>query len=103
MSQTSLSGGSLTVKPNGDLLRSLRKKVKGRRQSDVESEAGLPSPRLWLYEKGEPISINHLNKLADYYRVSAKSLVELESLAQNANLLQELAVLHQLQVVSSPA
>lgn len=70
---------SQTVKPKGSFLVHLRR---GRRQRDVEEGAGLPLLRLSLYERGNPIPMEHLEKLALYYEMPARELVEPESLTE---------------------
>lgn len=79
MAQTSVIGGSLTVKANGERLRLLRERL-NLKQSKVEKGAGLPANRLTQYERSMPISIAHLRKLSTYYNVPARELAEEASL-----------------------
>lgn len=69
-------GGSLTVKPKGKFLLFLRQREPGRKQREVEEGAGLPELRLSMYERGVSIPIDHLEKLALYYGMPARELID---------------------------
>jgi transcriptional regulator with XRE-family HTH domain len=75
------------VKPKGSFLIFLRRKEEGRTQREVEENAGLPLLRLYLYEKGKAISIDHLEKLAAYYGIPAAELIEPESLSETLSMI----------------
>ncbi len=77
MSKDTNHGRSITVRPKGKFLLHLRK---DQRQKDVEEAAGLPALRLSLYERGNPIPLGHLERLANHYDIPARELVEPESL-----------------------
>lgn len=89
-------GGSLTVKPKSKLLVFLRGKEPGRTQKTVEDGSGLPSLRLSMYERGVPIPIDHLERLALYYGMPARELVEPSSLEATLRLMSRLYKLFEL-------
>lgn len=69
----------LTVKPKGPFLLFLRKRDPDRTQKDVEDSTGIPNMRLYLYERGNPIPIDHLQRLSAYYGIPARELTEPDS------------------------
>lgn len=81
-----LRGGSLTVKPKGKFLLFLRQREPYRTQKSVEDATAIPNLRLSLYERGQPISLDHLHKLARFYDIPARELVEPDSLDQTLKL-----------------
>ena len=79
MAQTSFMGGALTVKANGERLRTLREHL-GYKQTKVEREANIRPNRLTQFEHNAQIPIADLRKLAAYYNVPARELTDEESL-----------------------
>ncbi len=98
MGVTNLQGGNLTVKPNGAYLAKLRHDLK-LKQTDVEQAAGIPNPRLSMYENNRPMWIGHLELLAAFYNVDPQELVDEQSFEKNRSLFMRLAKLHKATVV----
>lgn len=93
MATTSTRGGTLTAKANGPRLTKLRvaKKLK---QREVEVELDIPRGQLTRFETGKPVGIKYLLKLADFYEVPPKELLDLNGIATTSTLLTDLAKLH---------
>lgn len=87
---------SLTVTPKKKFLRFLREREPGRTQKDVEDGAGLPPLRLSMYERGVPIPLDHLEKLARYYDMPARELTDPESFDKTLYLMQRIYKLFEL-------
>ena len=81
-------GGTLTIKPNSPVLKDMHKKDGSRRQVEVEDAVNIPRGRLTQYERGMPMSLDHLELLAEYYNVSPESLTREDSV----NTIRELAM-----------
>jgi transcriptional regulator with XRE-family HTH domain len=90
MANTGRMGGSLTVVPRGDRLRALRKNLNFR-QHEVAEMAGIPAGYLSHYERNQPITIEYIGKLANFYGVSAREITQPDSMATAMQIATKIA------------
>lgn len=91
MAQTSARGGTLTARPDGAKLKSLRG---DRKQKQVEDDNDIPRGQLTRFETNKPVGIKYLLRLARYYSRPAKELLHQDGVASTSDLLRDLAELH---------
>jgi len=92
MSLSNFTAESLSVTPNGELLKDLRSRQQ-ETQRQVEDVTKISSPRLSLYESGNPISLCHLKLLAEHYGVSVAALTHPNDADRMRRMSHELRIL----------
>jgi len=91
------------VEINSKKLRALRVS-QGKSQPDVEEAAGVPHGRLTQYECGRAKApIEHVEKLAEYYAVPAKTLISKTGISRLSSTLERIQRILDLENLSATA
>lgn len=97
MAQTSARGGTLTAKANGAKLSQLRD-ARSLKQREVEESLDIPRGQLTRFETGKPVGVKYLLKLADFYGVKPKELLDPEGITTTSELLTDLCRLYEVKI-----